>query len=198
MALGAPIGYSTRLTQNNRPDGLYRNQQNNCASQVHIALMGDPTLRMHVVAPPANLTSVIENGATLLNWDVSPDDIIGYYVYRGKSSFGPYTRLTPHPVESNSFQDNNGNFADSYMVRAVKLETSASGTYYNASEGIFLTPTQPATIAATQPSRDTTRVVAKQAPIRTSPASTITPTGSSTNGVLPLPSTGGNHNEVRP
>jgi hypothetical protein len=26
------------------------------------------------------------------------------------------------------------------MVRAVKLETSASGTYYNSSQGAFLTP----------------------------------------------------------
>lgn len=59
MALGETIGYSTRLTQNNTPGGLYRNQMNSCAGQIHIALMGDPTLRMHVVAPPSNLTTAI-------------------------------------------------------------------------------------------------------------------------------------------
>src|SRR5205807_6962433 len=58
MALGETIGFGARLTQNNGPGGLYRNQMNNCASQIHIALMGDPTLRMHVVAPPSGLSSL--------------------------------------------------------------------------------------------------------------------------------------------
>jgi len=46
MALGETIGFSTLLTQNNGPGGLYQNQMNSCAGQIHIALMGDPTLRM--------------------------------------------------------------------------------------------------------------------------------------------------------
>jgi hypothetical protein len=37
------------VTQNNRHDGFYRNELNNGAGQIHIALMGDPTLRMRVV-----------------------------------------------------------------------------------------------------------------------------------------------------
>jgi len=49
MALGEPIGFGARLTQNNGPGGLYQNQVNSCAEQIHIALMGDPTLRLHVV-----------------------------------------------------------------------------------------------------------------------------------------------------
>src|ERR1051326_7602096 len=60
MALGGPIGYSARLTQSNRAGGLYENEQNTCAAQMQIALMGDPTLRMHVVAPPASLSCVLE------------------------------------------------------------------------------------------------------------------------------------------
>src|SRR5438105_2940413 len=47
MALGETIGYGARLTQNNGPGGLYQNQLNSCARQIHIALMGDPTLRLH-------------------------------------------------------------------------------------------------------------------------------------------------------
>ena len=51
MGLGEPIGYSARLTQNN--GGLYQNQVNQNLRGVHIALMGDPTLRLHPVEPPS-------------------------------------------------------------------------------------------------------------------------------------------------
>src|SRR2546430_908268 len=78
-ALGEPIGYSARLTQNNGPQGLYRNQQNNCAGQIHIALMGDPTLRMHVVAPPADLTSIADQSSVQLNWLAANDTVAGYH-----------------------------------------------------------------------------------------------------------------------
>src|SRR6185436_8869270 len=44
MGLGETIGYSTRLSQNN--NGLY-SPVSSGSRQVHIALMGDPTLRMH-------------------------------------------------------------------------------------------------------------------------------------------------------
>jgi len=40
------------------PGGLYQNQVNSGAGQIHVALMGDPTLRMHVVAPPASVSAV--------------------------------------------------------------------------------------------------------------------------------------------
>ena len=55
-ALGLPIGYTARLTQNNSATGLYQNQVNPAAGEIHVALMGDPTLRMHPVAPETGLT----------------------------------------------------------------------------------------------------------------------------------------------
>ena len=55
MGLGETIGVRTLLAQNNH--GLYKNQVNLGTGQVHIALMGDPTLRMHIVAPPANVAA---------------------------------------------------------------------------------------------------------------------------------------------
>src|SRR5947207_1300089 len=55
MGIGENIGFCARLTQNNGPSGLYRNQINSAAGQIHVALMGDPTLRMHSVAPPSAL-----------------------------------------------------------------------------------------------------------------------------------------------
>ena len=52
MGLGEPIGYGTRLTMNNST--LYCTQTNAFTRGVHIGLMGDPTLRMQIVAPASD------------------------------------------------------------------------------------------------------------------------------------------------
>jgi len=139
MALGAPIGFSARLTQNNRFDGLYRNQQNNGASEIHIALMGDPTLRMHVVAPPTNVQAEQHGELVELHWERGRDCILGYHVYRAASPDGPFSRITAEPVTATNFTDARAGVASTYMVRSLKLETSGSGTYYNLSQGAFVT-----------------------------------------------------------
>src|SRR6185436_17211937 len=44
-------------------------------------------------------------------------------------------------VTGNSFTDSTPPGTSTYMVRAVRLQTSASGSYYNASQGVFVTAT---------------------------------------------------------
>lgn len=61
MALGWPISFSTRFTQNNQRNGLYP-PHNQGTHEVHISLMGDPTLRMHPVLQPNNLNASISGG----------------------------------------------------------------------------------------------------------------------------------------
>ena len=134
MGLGEPIGYSTRLTMNN--NGLYQNQANNQARGVHIALMGDPTLRMHQVAPPSNVTL----SGNALTWAASTESVAGYHVYRAPTAAGPFVKLTASAITTTSFTDSTaagGTFV--YMVRAVKLENTPSGSYYNPSQGAFST-----------------------------------------------------------
>ena len=129
-----PIGYSARLTQNNGPSGLYQNEVNHGAGQIHIALMGDPTLRMHVVAPPTNLAATTNNGSVTLNWTASSDSVVGYHVYRTGAD-GSFSRLTTTPISATTFADAAASGAANYMVRAVKLETSGSGTYLQRQRG---------------------------------------------------------------
>ncbi|MEO7299317.1 MAG: hypothetical protein ABI042_12165 [Verrucomicrobiota bacterium] len=137
MGLGENIGYSIRLTQNNETNGLYVAGQG--SHQVHIALMGDPSLRMHPVIPPANL-SATSSAKISLNWQASTDTAIqGYHVYRAASSAGPFARLTGSPLTTTAYQDSPLSGIYTYMVRAVKLERSGGGTYYNPSQGVFLT-----------------------------------------------------------
>ena len=136
MALGETIGFSARLTQNNNA-ALYRNQLNSCAGQIHVALMGDPTLRMHPVAPARDVRVTSSGTGVSLSWTASTDTVVGYHVYRAANAQGAFTRLTQLPVTETVYTDSTPAAGAEYMVRAIKLETSASGTYYNASQGAF-------------------------------------------------------------
>jgi hypothetical protein len=147
MALGAPIGFSTLLTQNNRRDGLYHNQMNNGAAQIHIALMGDPTLRMHVVSPPIGLVANRRDYSVELNWRAAQQDVLGYHVYRAANPSGPFTRLTAASLNTTTYKDIQPLSAPCYMVRSLILERSGSGTYYNLSQGVFAKPEQPGVIS---------------------------------------------------
>ena len=139
MALGKPIGFSTLVTQNDGFTGLYQNEENNCAGWTHIALMGDPTLRMQVVAPASDVTVAVNGNDADLSWTASPEAVLGYDIYRAANANGPFTRINQSLVKDATFADAgyaaSGNYT--YMVRAVTLEKSASGTYYNPSEGAF-------------------------------------------------------------
>jgi hypothetical protein len=141
MALGETLGFCTRLTQNN--SGIY--EPTNFSREVHISLLGDPTLRMHVVKPPSNFSATTQNGFVKLFWSASPDsNLQGYHVYRSLWPLGPFDRLTTNVITETNFTDVvPGGGAFTYLVRAVKLESSSSGTYFNASQGIFLSTNFP-------------------------------------------------------
>jgi hypothetical protein len=129
MALGETIGEGLRRSQNN--DGTYQ-PTTNYVRGIHTALMGDPTLRMHIIAPPTN---VVQIGNTLY-WQPSTDAVLGYYVYSAPSLDGVFIQLNSQPVTQTSFSIS-ANGASIYMVRAVRLESSPSGSYYNLSQGAF-------------------------------------------------------------
>jgi hypothetical protein len=138
MGLGETIGYGTRLSMNNST--LYQSQSNRFTRAVYISLMGDPTLRMHPVSPPAALNSAAAGGGVTLNWQASADAVTGYHVYRSASPSGPFARLTGPPVAGSTFTDTTASANTyTYMVRAVTLQTTPSGSYYNASQGAFAT-----------------------------------------------------------
>ncbi|HYG73713.1 MAG TPA: PA14 domain-containing protein, partial [Planctomycetota bacterium] len=151
MGAGLNIGYSARITQNNNYGGLY--QANNFGTRgTHVNLMGDPTLRMHIVAPPSGFTATSGTGVSL-SWTASTDTVVGYHVYRSANATGPFTRLTTNLVTGTSYTDSSPPAgALTYMVRAVKLESTPSGSYYNPSQGIFAAVTPPPTQPPVAPS----------------------------------------------
>jgi hypothetical protein len=142
MGLGETIGYSTLLSQNNQY--LYESSGVLGYRMTHTALMGDPTLREHVVAPPSNLeilsTTINQNSASIdMKWETSPDtNVIGYNVFWASDYNNKFFKVNPSLVTDTEFTDRlPAPGRNLYMVRAVKLEQTPTGSYYNQSEGIF-------------------------------------------------------------
>jgi len=142
MALGQNIGYSTVVTQSN--SSLYT--PNYGATGIHIALMGDLTLRTDYIKPVSNLAiSTSASGGATITWSKSPDTtVIGYYIYRADSIWGTYSKIS-NLLTSLTFNDANTSNTKTglkyYMVRPVKLQTTPSGNYYNLGIGVTDTAT---------------------------------------------------------
>jgi len=138
MALGENIGYGALLTQNNGLSGTAYDAPGYGSGWIHVALMGDLTLRIDYIKPPSNLaiTTVPFNGATL-TWTASPDAaVIGYYVYRADSAFGYFQRISGI-LTTTTFHDSAGTDGlKYYMVRPAKLQSTPSGSYNNLGVGI--------------------------------------------------------------
>lgn len=137
MALGDNIGYCAKISQINDGSLYFNGNFNYSSREVHIALMGDPTLRMHIVKPPSKL-HVTGSTTKHLAWSKSKDIIVGYNIYRSDYIWGNFTKINTALITDSVYNDAHPlKGVNVYMVRAVKLETSGSGTYYNMSQGIF-------------------------------------------------------------
>lgn len=146
MGLGETIGYSTKVSMNNRSAPTYIPQNGGWLGQgyttIHLGLMGDPSLRMSYINPPTNL-SITSSGANLtLSWTASSQPVDGYYLYQVVS--GVPTRVHPTLITNTTIT---GNFVavpgTEYMVRAAKLESNTSGSFTNLSLGSLATVPQP-------------------------------------------------------
>ncbi|MBI5325303.1 MAG: T9SS type A sorting domain-containing protein, partial [Ignavibacteriae bacterium] len=142
MGLGETIGFSTKLSQNNQylyeTSGLYGYRM------IHVSLIGDPTLKMKYPEPPSDfkiISSTISADSAYINmmWHSSNDsDIMGYNIYRTDDYSNKFQKINSSIITDTFFTDYSANFGKNiYMVRAIKNQKSASGNYFNLSEGLF-------------------------------------------------------------
>ncbi len=129
MSVGESLGQSFVLGQNSRTSN---------ASLV-LNILGDPTLRFQQVKPASDLNASIDAGSLKLSWTASPEQILGYAVYKSATPMGPFERLNAAPLIGTSYTVGPAAAsAATYMVRALNLESMGNASYYNLSQGTFL------------------------------------------------------------
>ena len=139
MAMGEPIGYCAWRSMDNTNTNLSLQNggwQGQSMSRGHMALMGDPALRQQYLAPPTDLAVGNSTWYATFNWTASPEPVDGYLLYRIDTVGGQFVRITPAPVVDTSFTSTVQFLpGDRYMVRAIKLTTSNTGSYQDLSLG---------------------------------------------------------------
>jgi len=147
MGMGHTIGYCAKLAQNNvdgrllTPVTLSGYFSSFFPSYVHVSLMGDPSLRLYYHAIPQNVVATPNADSTIFNltWDAVPG-AVGYQVFRSLNSMHGGDAITSSTT--NSVSISNIFPGVNYMhVRALFIETSASGQYNQLSLGTALNVT---------------------------------------------------------
>jgi len=131
LSLAEPLGNALLETL----DG----SRTNASARTHY-VMGDPTVRLFQVAPPANLTHTTLNSTNVtLSWSGAFEPILGYWVFTSPNLNTPFTnRISPNLVSGTSFNYvGAGATGRYYQVRAVGLTTTAGTSVTNLSHGLI-------------------------------------------------------------
>jgi hypothetical protein len=150
LGMGETFGYCAKLSQNVSGQGFFTDASDKhiawisdyiwsfSMSGVHVALMGDPTLRMqYLSAPPTAFSASVTGSNTVrLFWTAPQQTVEGYNIYRAASTSGTFQKINTSLVTSTSFTDASPlNDSNIYAVRAARLTTTPSGSYYDESGG---------------------------------------------------------------
>jgi hypothetical protein len=94
----------------------------------------------HAALSGACLTGVPHTVA--LNWTASTSsNVIGYNVYRGTVSGGPYTKLTSAPVSSTNYTDVTAQGGQTYYYVATAVDNSSNESAYSSPAVPAVVPT---------------------------------------------------------
>lgn len=134
MGMGFSLGDCTKLSMNNTSyvTGFG-------ARQVHMALMGDPSLKMSYVESPSGITTMQLGNNIQIDWEASNElDITGYHIYRKTNNNTP--ELLDTLITEKSYIDRCAEIGNyTYYVTAVRLEEGITGSFFNESQHIEAT-----------------------------------------------------------
>lgn len=127
-AAGAPLGTACVRTARGRH------------SVRTTSLLGDPTLRLQITAPPTGFEAQPEGEGVRLAWAASPEPGARYHVYRSLNGLeGPSQRLTEQPLTETTYRDPTPPRGRKlYQVRALAPVITGSGSFTNLSQGVFV------------------------------------------------------------
>lgn len=142
MATGETIGDITRMVQNFSPfTGQSVYVPSNAQGWIHVALLGDPTLRIRFgsVPSPRQLTLRQEGRTISIEWQppfTLGDSVVGYYVYRTLPN-GREIALTPEPIAETRITDTyRTEGIVRYAVRTVGRVQAPCGTIWDLSPAV--------------------------------------------------------------
>lgn len=139
MAMGMPIGYSTKVTQNNTnslytPSGYY-------SQMMHVMLMGDPSLKQHYTPNVENL-STIRNQAkdtAFLTWNTISGSNLGVNIYRSTNETSGYTKINNAAITTANYADAiSPDTSYFYRIETMELVANNAGSYYESSVGAYI------------------------------------------------------------
>ncbi|HRP01407.1 MAG TPA: T9SS type A sorting domain-containing protein [Candidatus Kapabacteria bacterium] len=137
MAYGYTLGYCTKLTQNVYPSN-YTAVSSFARRMNHIALLGDPTLRMSYFERPSNVITQVFDDSINVKWDYQNNEEVHFNIYRTNDINTKFIKINTSPIIGNSFTDKMPLLgANIYEVRAIRNEKTQAGSYYNISLGRF-------------------------------------------------------------
>ncbi len=104
------------------------------------AILGDPFLREYPLAPVTSLSASAKNGEVVLTWPAHSAATDGFRLYRrprsGVNERAEWVWVTDVPAGSTRHEDHpEGNEPPAYMIKAMALKTTGSGSYTNLSLG---------------------------------------------------------------
>jgi hypothetical protein len=91
------------------------------------SVSGTLTISSNDPHSPANvpvLGSGVNAHRVQLGWSASTSPVVGYFVYRGNISGGPYTLVTTSPVNALAFTDANVNLGATYFYVVTALDST--------------------------------------------------------------------------
>ena len=108
-------------------------------SSRYAAVLGDPFVREHPLAPVAALTLTKASPNVVLSWSAQSAATHGYRICRASSTNSPsWTWLTDVSTGSTGWTHSSpGNGTYAYLIKALSLKTTGSGSYTNSSLGTF-------------------------------------------------------------
>lgn len=129
LGVGEPLGQG--LVHSIR-HGNYDEDQAYDDGETWMSIIGDPTLRMTITAPPINL----QYNAGTLSWQAGESNCQGceYYIYHAGSMAGSFQRIAG-PLTSTVL--NSAPASGVLMVRKARPVTTGSATFINLSQGAF-------------------------------------------------------------
>lgn len=126
MSVGESIGFCARYSMNAAFSSFNGSQQ-----LIHVALMGDPTLRFRPIAPSGKLRLTNSVDGILLEWDKVNGEIDGYNLYRINNETLAAVKVNDNMLTETTYLDlgcPTGQYY--YQLRTVKKVSTATANYY--------------------------------------------------------------------